>query len=145
MVVGIEVEVLRVSDGRGHASKVGGNGLQNDHRDQPVLAADHFQQLNGEGDKGDQRHVIGDEHAGEKTQEDQEYFQLPEAFDAHQQAFAQAVEKADGLEPCHGDHEAEQQPQGMKVQVADIADAGRNGRHGQDGQRPGCGQHRVLF
>lgn len=83
MVVGIEVEILRVSDGGGHASKVGGNGLQNDHRDQPVLAADHFQQLNGEGDKGDQRHVIGDEHAGEKTQEDQEHFQLPETVYAH--------------------------------------------------------------
>lgn len=83
MVVGIEVEILRFPMGVAMLPRLAGKVLQNDHRVQPVLAADHFQQLNGEGDKGDQRHVIGDEHAGEKTQEDQEHFQLPETVYAH--------------------------------------------------------------
>ena len=130
LVVGIEVEVLRISNGSGHAAQVGGDGLKDDHRNQPVLAADHLQKLYGEGDKGDQRHVIGNEHAGEEAQEDQEKLQLPEALDPHQQALAHLMEKPNGLEPRHGGHEAEQKSQGVKIQVADVAYAGRNGRHG---------------
>ena len=79
-------QVLGIAHGSGHAAQVGGRGLQ-DHRgqDSPALPG-QLQDLEGEGDEGDQGHVVGDEHGGEKGQQHQKKLQQADVFLPCQQA-----------------------------------------------------------
>lgn len=70
----VEIEVLRVPDGGQHTAQVGGDSLQDDNGDHQALSGlrpDETQDREGEGDKGDQRHVVCNGHAGEKAEQDQ--------------------------------------------------------------------------
>lgn len=60
-------------DQRSKSSKVGGNGLQNYNRNDQLpfgFLPDHAQDNKCEGNKGNKRHIICDQHTGEKAKQD---------------------------------------------------------------------------
>ena len=67
-ISGTEKKVLGISGGSSHTSQIGSYGLQhNDRRSMPVLF-DNMQYQDGEGNKGEERHIICDHHGTEKRQ-----------------------------------------------------------------------------
>ena len=77
---GAQKQVLRVAHRGGHAAKVGGHSLEHHHGNYPLLTAGKLQNEQGEGDKGDEGHIIGDEHGGEEGEEHQQQAEQAQAF-----------------------------------------------------------------
>ena len=132
--LGIEEEVLRIAHGGCHAAEVGGDGLQAHHRDDEIAAIHHFQHQHGKGHKGDERHVVGHQHGGEKRQDHQNQRNAPDRQLAGEELLRQHQEYACLLEPCHHCHEAEEEAKYSQVDVREV------GRRGLD---PKGGNHRA--
>ena len=62
MVVSIEKKILGISRRRHHGAQISSQGLQNDNPRHIPLQP--FTDNQSQGHKGDEGHVVGDEHAG---------------------------------------------------------------------------------
>ena len=58
----IQIEILRITDRRGHAAQVGGDGLHHNTRNKPLVLSGHVQNFNCKGDEGDQCDIVRDQH-----------------------------------------------------------------------------------
>ena len=143
LIAGVQVQVLGVADGGGHAAQVGGDGLHHHHRHHPLGLACQSQHLQGEGDKGDEGHVIGHRHAHKEGQQDEHRLQLPGGVGTCQHGPAQAEKQALPLESPHHRHEGKEHPQGVQVHIVDILGIGGDENGGNQGQDPGHTQHRL--
>ena len=78
--IGVKIEILRIAEGRQHAAEIRGDVLQDkDIRHVPLLFCDGEGKV-AERQKGDERHVIRDEHAAEKgdvNERKREHAQIP--------------------------------------------------------------------
>ena len=120
LVFGIEEEVLGIAHGGGHAAKVGGDGLQADHRDQQLPPVDHLQHKNCKGDKGDEGHVIRHQHGAEERQHDQKPGDSPHRPLPGQQLLGQDLEDAHILETGYHGHQAEEEAQNPEIDVTEV-------------------------
>ena len=142
---GVQVQVLRVPDGRQHAAQVRRYGLQDHHMDQPLRLSCHLQGHNGKGDKCDQRNIIRDEHTAEKAQRHQQKAKLPGIPDALQKPGAQIPEEPDALQACHHQHQAEQQGQHPVIRILQIPPVRRHEAHGARRQDGGDAEHGLFL
>ena len=140
-VVGVEVQVLGVADGGGHAAQVGGDGLHGHHGDDPVPPVHQLQHLQGEGDEGDEGHVVGHRHAGEKGQEEEHPLQLPGGGGAGEHQPPQPAEHPQPPQAGHHGHQGEEEGQGMEIYVGEVAAVRVDQNYGHKGQGPGHHQH----
>ena len=141
--VGVQVEVLRVAHGGEHAAQVGGQGLENGHRDEQALLPGHAQHHHGEGDEGDQGDVVGDDHAEKEGQKDQHQHHLPGGNGAPEQVVPQKQEQPRLLTQADHRHQAEEEGQGVPVDIAQIGRVGGDKTGGEQGQGGGRAQHRL--
>ena len=142
-VMGVEVEVLGVAHRRCHTAQVGSHRLEHHHRHNAVGEPCHAEHRSGKGHKGDERHIIGDEHGSEEAEQHQHQFQLTGSAGASENALAQPLEEADVLQSCHHQHQAEEQSQGVEVHIAQPFPVRRHQKCRNQCQSPGCQQHRV--
>ena len=144
----VEVEVLWVADGREHTAKVGRDGLHTHHWDgqRPAgvrrKAAQHHK---GKGDKGQQGNVVGDDHAPEKAQPDQNEHQLQGAAGPCQQRPAHPVKNALPPQPGHDGHQGKQNGERAQVNVTEVVCIRRHKEHGEHGQYSGDRKNGLLF
>ena len=134
---GIEIQVLGIPDGCEHAAQIAGNGHKGDGIAQPALHAGHSQHHEPEGDEGDQSHIIGYEHAAEKTEKDQSQGDSPLCAHLFQDAAADTLEKVLFLQTLHDQHEAEEDDERVKINIIEVARIRRDDKTGQDGQTHG--------
>ena len=111
---------VRVADRGEHAAHVRADGHQRADKHRMLFHVRHRQHRDCERHEGDQRHIIGDEHAGEERQCDQREHQATRGFDVMQQARADDAEHADALEAAHHKHQADQLRDGAGVDVAGV-------------------------
>lgn len=137
---GVEIEILRIADGGGHAAEVGGDGLENDELEHAVFALDHAENEDGKGNEGDEADVVGDDHAGEKAEQDHDGVEHAQAVGFFDERLSEQGEDAEMLQSGDNDHETEEQREGAVVGIREpgavgMHDEGRNEReHKSDGK-----------
>ena len=117
---GIEKEVLGVAHRGQHAAQIGGDGLQHDNGDHLFPEVRPLQQQDGEGDEGDEGHIVGDEHGGKEAQHDQGGGKLPHFSGPGQKEVCHAVKNPQLLEAAHDRHQAEQEHQHPHIAIFQI-------------------------
>ena len=117
---GVEVQVLWVADGRGHAAQVGRHRLQHHQLHDPLRLPDHAEHKHGKRHERKKRHIVGDEHAGEKAQQHHDRRQRPQAPRPAKERMSHHGEHPFGLKARHNDHQAEQKGEGPVVRVGQI-------------------------
>ena len=68
-VVGIKIEILRITHRGSHAPKVGGHGLEHHKGGQVFRPSDQPQHQNRKWNKGDERHLVGHHHGHKERQQ----------------------------------------------------------------------------
>ena len=144
-VPGVQVQVLGVAHGGEHAPQVGGQGLQHHQGDHQPLLPRQPQHHQAKGHKGDEGHVVGDDHAEEKGQGHQHQQHGSGGAGAAQQPAAQKLEDPRSLKSLDHRHQAEEQGQGVPVHVAQIPGPGGHEAGGHRRQHQGDPQHRLSF
>ena len=142
---GVEEQVLGVADRSQHTAKVCRNGLQYDDGDHLFSQVCPLQQHDGEGNKGDEGHIVGDKHGREEAQHDQCSRQLTHFSCPCQQEVCHAVKYPQLLEAAHDCHQTEQQDQYLKVTIFDISCVGRDDKGRNKGQYPRNTQDGFFF
>ena len=144
----VQIQILRVPYGRQHAAQIGGDRLQDHDGDQqafPGLRPRQVQDDEGEGYKGDERHVVRDGHAGKEAEQDEDPCQLPRLFDPAQQRLGHPLEDAGPLQSGHHAHQAEQDGQGTEIDIGRISRVRMDEEHGYRRQRERGAQHGLLL
>ena len=136
---------MGVAHGGDHAAQVAGNGHQGDGQTEPGGQARRFQKEDAEGNEGDEGHVIGDEHAAEKAETHQRQHHAPRRADPAQKLVADGFKDAFGPEAAHNEHQAEQQDQGVPVDVGQVLAVQRHHKAGEYGQYRRNRQDHIFF
>ena len=66
VIVRVQIQILRVAKGRKHAAQVCRNVLQDKHHRHIALAIRYGEYKVAQRQKGDQRHIVGNEHGTDK-------------------------------------------------------------------------------
>ena len=77
----VQVQVLGVAERGEHPAQVGGDVLKDKHQRHGVFLSGAFEHVIAQGEKGQQSHVVGDEHGSDKGdihQGDHRHAQRPE-------------------------------------------------------------------
>ena len=125
----IEEQVLWIADRRGHAAKIGCDGLKRDDPNEVFGAVDHREHQDSKGDEGDERYVVGDEHRREKWKRHQHERKHPEPFASGEKFLCEDNEKSTFLEPRNHFHQAKEQAENPQVYVSHVLWLGRYKPH----------------
>ena len=139
----IQIEVLRIADGRGHAAKVGRHGLQRAHAHGQRLRLRLAQQEEGERHERDERHVVCHQHGHEERQQHQQQAQRPERAFPGEQALCEQVEQAAPHKSLHDRHQREQQAQYAQINIGKIRRIRRHEQRGEQRRDESDAQYRF--
>ena len=144
-VAAVEIQVLGVAHRGEHAAQIGGHRLQAHHPgQQPALAAGG-QHQHRKGHKGDEGHVVGDQHGGEKAEHHQHQAQPLAAAAAFDQRRRHPPEGPGLLHTCHHCHQTVKQGQHPAVHITQVCRVRRDYQAGGQRQHRRDGQHRFAF
>ena len=146
VILAVKVQVLRVADRRQHTAEVRGQGLQHQRVHERFLAPCHLSEHEqGEGNKGDQRHIVGQKHTEPEAQQHEQQRDDPHGAHLPQKELGQHAERARGPKPRHDGHQGKQKSQHPPVHIRDVRAGGRHqkarhqrqhSRHHEHGLRP---------
>ena len=140
---GKQVEVLRVPYGGEHTAQIGRHGHQSHGEAQPFPLAGHLQHHHAQGDKGDEGHVVGDQHTAHKAQEHQGDHQAPHRPRPGEHPGGHILEELFLPQPLHQQHQTEQSDQSVEIDIVQIARPGGLDQTGEHRQAQRDGQHRI--
>ena len=141
--VRVEIEILGIAHRGEHGAQIGRHGLQHHHPDQGPVLVGHTQHHHREGDEGQKCHVVGDEHGGNKAQQDQQNAEQPEVAHPEAEPVGQPGEEPGLAQPRHNGHEAIEQGQGTQVQIVPVGPVRRHEKAAHQGREGGDEQHRL--
>ena len=139
-IIGIEVEVLRIAEGREHAAEVGGDVLHDEHERRQLFVAARLQHEVPERQKSDERHIIRHDHRAEEGDEHERQRDVAHIFEAAHDDVRHPDEKADIFERRHDGERAKKTCQRAPVEIVrirlvkgheDAGDPRRDQRHQQ--------------
>jgi len=145
LITAKEEEILRIAHRGGHAAEVGGNGLQDDDPYGMRTFLKKLQHQKGKGDKGDECHVVGDQHGGKEGEKHKRQSNSGHAAAASEKNPRQSVKNAAGFKPQYSSHETEKQAQYPKIDITNVGRIRRDKEHGNDSTECGNAQHGFLF
>ena len=135
---------MGISHGSNTGAEVGSNGLKDyetARRNSPMLA-----HQNGEGHKGQQGHVIGDDHGDKEHQKHQHKKETGGGPADSQQLGRQVVQQIGGPKGLNHQHQAEEEADDLQVHRSHHQFKARtHHQQGSQSQNPGNDQHQVLF
>ena len=105
--------------------------------DQFLLVMGQPHDDDGEGNEGQQRHIVGDQHGGKETESHQKQRDGPQIRRGDTERMGQMREETGLPQPVDHGHQAVEQRQGSKVEVGEIPAVGRNEKAGEQGSQRG--------
>jgi len=126
IIIGKQKQILRVSHRSEHAAKVCRHSLQHNHPDKLLFLMGKTQHNNREGDKGQQRHIVCNQHGAEKTQQHQCYAYLSCRVGLFTELVGKIAEHARAPQPADDHHQRVKQRQCAKVNVFYVVAVDRN-------------------
>ena len=140
---GKEVQVLGVADWSKHTSQVGRDGHQCDGIAYFFLLIGHLQHHNTKGDESNKSYVVGDEHTAEKAQKHQRTHQPPHGSHPAQHPPGHILEEILPPQPLYNKHEAEENDEGVEVDVGKVLPTGGRNEAGGHRQHQRHSEHHV--
>ena len=116
----VEIQVLRIAEGREHTAEVGGNVLHDEGKGHVFVLARRMQNEEAERQEGQKRHVVGDEHRPQEGDVNECQHAHPRVFEALDDALREDIEKANVFERTYDGQHAEQAGQSFEIQIAEI-------------------------
>ena len=107
-----------------HTAQIGRHGHQSHGEAQPFPLAGHLQHHHAQGDKGDEGHVVGDQHTAHKAQEHQGDHQAPHRPRPGEHPGGHILEELFLPQPLHQQHQTEQSDQSVEIDIVQIARPG---------------------
>ena len=120
LIVGIDIQILRVAYRSSHAAQIGGNGLEHHNINQPLRSANQSKHQHRKGHKCNEGHIVGHQHGHKEGQQHQCQGHKPHSPFAGQQPLSQHREHAALLQASHHRHQTEQQAQHPPVNIIEI-------------------------
>ena len=144
----VQVQVLRIADGRGHAAQVRRDGLEDHGGDQPVFprAFGHLvEAVQRKGNQRDQADIVRDQHAQEKRRQDQNSDGAGDSLAARHQTPGDDREDASSAHAGDDSHKAEEKAQGPEIDVIKVLAIDRDERSREDSEDHGDGKDGFIF
>jgi len=141
---GIEVKILRVSEGGQHSAEVGGDVLHNEGERHILFLVGRMQNEVSQRQEGQERHIVGYEHRADEGDVDQRQHAHPRCSEAGDDLLRQGVEKAYVFQRADHRQHAEKAGQGLEVEISDIFGVDRHRKSRQCGGKEGYRHHGVL-
>ena len=130
--MGIEIEVLRVAERREHSAEVGGNVLQDENGGHIPFGARGNEDEIAERKKGQESHVVGNEHGADESDADQRDRCKAQISGQYDQPFGEAGEKADVFERADDCEHAKEAGDGFEVDVGTVGGVRRDDKRRDD-------------
>lgn len=142
---GINIEILRVSEGGEHTAEVGGNILHNESKRHVFFLTRGGKHEISEGQKREQRHIVGKEHRADKG--DIHKCQHTEAgiFTNADDLMRQRHEKANIAKCTDARQGAEKTSERLKIEIAKIFCIGGNNKRCDECCHDRNAEDRILF
>ena len=142
---GINIEILRVSEGGEHTAEVGGDILHNESKRHVFFLTRGGKHEISEGQKREQRHIVGKEHRADKG--DIHKCQHTEAgiFTNADDLMRQRHEKADISKRTDARQGTEKASERLKIEIAEILDIRRNDKRRDERRQNGNAKDSILF
>ncbi len=142
--VGIQIEVLGIAERGEHTAEIGGDVLHDKGKSHQLLLTRAVQNEKTEGQKGQKRHVVGDQHGADEGDEHQRQNGCAGVTRSANDAMRQNGKKANVFQGTDDSQRAEQTAERFQVEIVKISRVGRNNAGGDDGRRDGNAQHGVF-
>ena len=105
----------------------------------------HAQHHHREGHKGQQRHIVGDQHGAEKAQQHQHQPQETDRPGLGAEPVGQHGKNPGVAQPGHHHHQAVQQRQGAKINIAPVGPVRRHKEAADQRRQKGDAEGQLLF
>ena len=142
---GVEVEILRVPEGGQHPAQIGGDVLHDEGKGHVALLAGGGKHQITQRQKGQQRHVVGNEHGADEGDIHQRQNTHAGVFEALDHLSGQHIEEVDILQRTDHRQHAEQARQRFQVKIAQIRTVRRDNDAGNGGSQQGDHHDHILF
>lgn len=143
--IGIKIEILRVAERGQHAAEVGGDVLQDEDVRHVLFLLGSRQRKVAERQKGDERHVVGDQHRADEGDVDKRQRERAQIARHGDDLARQNREELDVAQRRHNRQRQKQAGEGAQVKIAEVCRVRRH-KTGADCRRQYChAQHRVAF
>ena len=144
VVIGIEIEVLRIADGRQHAAEIRRHGLQHHDANEILPAVRHAEHDHRKRHEGQKRHVVRDQHRREEAEQHEQQPDRAHAPGFFAQRVRQMRKEARLPQPGDDGHQAVEQRERAKVEIGGISGVRRHEKAAdQRGERRDQ-QHRLA-
>jgi len=142
--MGIEIQVLGIAEGGEHTAEVSGDVLHDKGEGHMLLLAGAGQDEKAERQKGQQRHVVGDEHRAEEGDHHQGKDRRAKVARCLDDAMRQNGKEADVFQRAYDSEGAKQTAERFEIQVGEISGIGRDDDGGDKGRHHGDAKHGVF-
>ena len=141
----INVEILRISEGSQHTAKVRRDVLEDKNRSHISLALCGVQHEVSQGQKGQKRHIVGDQHRTDEGDVNQRDHGCAEVSCEADDLARQHREESNILQRAYNCKHRKQAGKRFPIEVAFVGFVGRHNARGDDRQCKGNAKHGVLL
>ena len=142
--LGVEIEVLRISKGREHSAEICRDVLHYKGKRHIFLLARRGKHEISERQKGEQRHIVGDQHRADKGYVNESQHAHTRVLEEAHDLLGKHIEKSDVLERANDGQRAEQTAQRFQIKIFRISRVGRYHDRCDRGRQNGDAQDGVL-
>ena len=145
VVFRVDVKVLGIAEGGQHTTKIGGDVLHDEDKRHVGLFSRGRQNVVAKGKKGNECHVVCNQHGTEEGDEHQRSDSGTEISRGVDDASRENGEKADVLQRAHHGQRTEQTRKRLEVKISDIVAVGFDQKAGDDRKTKGDHKDGIFF
>ena len=144
-VIGIKIQVLRISERRKHPAQIGGDVLHDKRQRREFFVAARIQHKISERQKGDERHIVRHDHRPEIGDEHEREHDVAHIFEAPHDDVGKPHEKTNIFECRHDRKRTKKTGQRPQIEIPEIFPVERHKKTGHRRRDKRNDQHRTAL